>query len=175
MLCTECQATRSGWPENEPTREARDRQMLQDILKEEREQRECSVFKEPEHASNGVGNCQQLPSYQIWQALFLIWKWSPWAEAVLQLKTLRLPLPHPLTLWWGFILCWRLLILPKPGFLRLAVYSAETYEVCFYSTERNESIASFIINLMPWERIQQQTRQTRFSGAPIPSTVPCTQ
>lgn len=28
---------------------------------------------------------------------------------------------------------------------------------------------------MPWERIQQQTRQTRFSGAPVPSTVPDTQ
>lgn len=75
----------------------------------------------------------------------------------------------------GVYLRWGLLILPKPGFLRLAVYSAGTYEVSFYLTERNESIASFIINLMPWERIQQQTRQTRFSGAPIPSTVPDTQ
>lgn len=55
----------------------------------------------------------------------------------------------------GVYLRWGLLILPKPGFLRLAVYSAGTYEVSFYLTERNESIASFIINLMPWERIQQ--------------------
>lgn len=38
---------------------------LQDLLEEEREQRECSMFKEREHVSNGVGNCQPLPSYQL--------------------------------------------------------------------------------------------------------------
>lgn len=33
--------------------------------------------------------------------------------------------------------------------------------------ERNESTASFIINIMPWERIQQQTRQTKSPGTPV--------
>lgn len=76
----------------------------------------------------------------------------------------------------GVILYWVLRILPEPGFLGLAVYSAATYKVSVFNlTEINESTASFIINIMPWERIQQKTRQTLFPGAPVPSTVPDTQ
>lgn len=37
---------------------------LQDFLKEEREQQECSMFKKLDHVQNEVGNCQLPPSYQ---------------------------------------------------------------------------------------------------------------
>lgn len=41
---------------------------LQDFLKEETEQQECSMFRELDHVQNGMGNYQPPPSYQIWQA-----------------------------------------------------------------------------------------------------------
>lgn len=54
------------------------------------------------------------------------------------------------------------------------LFSKNLQSLCFYLTERNESSASCVINIMPWERIQQQTRHTRFPGAPGPSKTPGT-
>lgn len=70
--------------------------------------------------------------------------------------------PLPL---WGLTLCW--------GISRTCyLFSGNLWSLCFDLTERNESTASFFINIMPWTGIQQWTRQTRFLGAPGPRTVP---
>ena len=159
MLCSECQVTqqlvwkwihlRSIWQADGDKTYSRKRKSNRNAPR----LRNQSMFKMERGAP-----------YEIWQALFLIWKGSCRSWYGSTVESIRFTFPCPLTLSWGLILSWELLILPKPVFLGLAVYSAETYPVCFYLTESNESTDSFLINIMPWERLQQQTRQRRFPG-----------
>lgn len=136
-----------------------------------RQQWERPQVNELEHVQNRAGNYQPLPSRS--DRLFDWFESSPpEADPVLKLKMLSLPC----RVLWHFDrgLFYMLGVADSSKIWVTGIYclfSRNLQSLRLFLTERIESTASFIINIMPWEKIQQQTRQTR---SPVSSTVPST-